>query len=96
MTIETTTCRACGELFAPYLTVPQFVCPRCDDVADMGERPWVGGWELDKATVWATLMGWEIRVTREDGMYRVVTRDYKPNRLNVEIERNVIVTQNPG
>lgn len=36
---------------------------------------------------------WSIRVTRRNGMYSVVTKDYREDRINVELENGIIVNQ---
>lgn len=36
------------------------------------------------------LTNYKIRVVRSDGQYRVVTRDYRRDRVNVEIENGII------
>lgn len=44
----------------------------------------------------ATADGYNVRITRRDAEYYVVTADYQPDRVNFEIENNRVVAANFG
>jgi len=36
------------------------------------------------------------RIIKEDGIYYMMTMDHKPNRINLEIENDIIISANFG
>ena len=38
----------------------------------------------------------EVRISKKDGRYYTLTRDYKPNRINFQLENNVIANISIG
>lgn len=60
----------------------------CDDFVGMME---------DDATVEAYNEGFDVvRITRRDGQSFVVTRDYRTDRINFNVEQNVVVAASVG
>jgi|GraSoiStandDraft_5_1057265.scaffolds.fasta_scaffold516658_1 hypothetical protein len=59
----------------------------CDDLVGMME---------DEATVQAMNEGYTVRVTRRDGNSFPVTRDYRTDRVNFDVEQNVVVAASVG
>lgn len=53
----------------------------------------IESWKLiyDEAVKYASLYGCTIRITKEDRTPCVVTRDVKPNRINIELEDGLVV-----
>jgi hypothetical protein len=48
------------------------------------------GLALDDGKIRAKQMGFIVRVTSVDGKHMMVTMDYSPDRVNFEVEQNVI------
>ena len=59
----------------------------CDDFVGMME---------DEAMVEAMNDGYTVRVTRRDGNAFPVTRDYRTDRVNFNIENNIVVAASVG
>ena len=51
-----------------------------------------------EAAAWETIQDLEAipRIVRRNGIPLVVTRDYNPNRINLEIESNIVVKVHKG
>jgi hypothetical protein len=51
----------------------------------------VEGQQLSDVEDWAAGKGWTVRVVSEDGQPMAVTMDYNPERLNVQVESDVVI-----
>lgn len=55
------------------------------------------GLREDEATVQAYNDGWDIvRITARDGHHFPVTRDYRQDRINFDVEHNLVVAASAG
>lgn len=54
------------------------------------------GLSINEATEKAKTHGLASRITRQDGVPRIVTEDYKPYRLNFQIEKEIVTNCNTG
>lgn len=50
----------------------------------------------DDATVEAMNSGWAVRITRRDGHAFPATRDYRDDRINFNVDQNVVVAASFG
>lgn len=62
----------------------------------MDNIPNIVGLTVDEAEALLNPLGMKIRVTRFDGIYRVVAKDCNPDRVNVETESGIIINQMNG
>lgn len=51
----------------------------------------VVGMSAKKATDLAESLGKIVRITREDNSYHIGTPEFNPNRLNIEVEKGIVV-----
>jgi hypothetical protein len=51
---------------------------------------------VDEATAWANERGMTVRVVKLDGESLPGTKDYRPERINVEVENGVITAATLG
>ena len=49
------------------------------------------GFELKQAEELVSQFGWKIRTIREDGIAYVMTADFVNRRINVEVEKGIII-----
>ena len=54
------------------------------------------GMTVDEATAWANERGMTVRVVKLDGESLPGTKDYRPERINVEVENGVITAATLG
>ena len=54
------------------------------------------GMKLEEAKVYAEANGMRIRVYKVDGHYRICTRDYRRDRINVGLADDVVIDANIG
>ena len=59
--------------------------------ANLTEYECYVGLDFNDACEFALVDGWHIRCVKRDGEYTIVTRDYRTDRLNVEVEGGVVV-----
>ncbi len=54
------------------------------------------GKTVEEAKALCDAIGFQLRITREDSNWFIVTRDYRTDRVNVEIEHEKIVKASIG
>ena len=54
------------------------------------------GLSEDEATTHAINGGYHVRITRRDGNYLTVTRDYRADRINFTVQAQIVTQANVG
>jgi hypothetical protein len=54
------------------------------------------GLTTEEAVAWCEKNGWVWRITRDDGCSYILTRDYRKDRINLEVENDCITKVSIG
>lgn len=92
---EVEECPKCSEWSAIYMVSPQFVCWNCGYEFPQPTPPRFVGWKLDDV-IERIPEGWRLRIVKHNDYPRVVTRDVRDDRLNIEVRDGVITYQTVG
>lgn len=65
------------------------------NIQEMGDEDFIG-MQKEAANALCEKRGLRFRVTSEDGEFFAVTMDYRTDRVNVSIEKNVVLGCNRG